>query len=144
MMIHIVMLSEINDSDLLGRACFSSKQAKRARLNHIQHDLFLEKEGVRSLSVDRFGFCSCEKLTQLQDKNAESRSKPESKRSFYGWVQLNAQDAGKNGRKVKSTPLEDNPYHADIILPENIEKDDQKEHANELASYAKWTPRFSS
>lgn len=138
------MRKSINDDDLLGRAIFSSRQKKQALSGHIRHDIFLEKQENHSLSVDRFGFCSEAELTDIQDKNAELRSKTESKqRSFYGWARIAAIIARFNGRTVRSTPLENNPYHADINLPEGIDKDDQKEHAKELASNAEWAPRFN-
>ena len=138
------MRESINDDDLLGRAAFSSKEEKQARSGHIRYTIFLEKEGNNLLSVDRFGFCSEAKLTDIQDKNAELRSKTELKqRSFYGWAKITAIIARKNRRTVQSTPLESNPYHADINLPEGIDRDDQKEHAKELASNAEWTPRFN-
>ena len=141
---HMVMRKNINDDDHLGRAVFSSKQEKRARLGHIMHTIFLEKEGNNLLSVDRFGFCSEAELTDIQDKNAELRSQTESKqRSFYGWAKITAIMARKKGRTVQSTPLKNNFYHADINLPEGIDRDGQKEHAKELASNAKWAPRFN-
>ena len=136
-----IIPEEINDNDLLGRACFSSKDGKKARLNHIKHTIFLEKIGELLLSVDRFDFCSFEELTDIQDKNAKARSTPESKRSFYGWAQIRTLEACQSGRKVKSSPLPNNRYHADIILPEDTNEDDQVEHANKLADNAKWVTR---
>ena len=138
------MRESINDDDLLGRAAFSSREEKRARSGHIMYTIFLEKEDNNLLSVDRFGFCSEAKLTDIQDKNAELRSKTESKRrSFYGWAKITAIIACTKGRTIQSTPLESNPYHADVNLPEGIDRDGQKEHAKELASNAEWTPRFN-
>lgn len=138
------MRKNINDDDFLGRSSYRSREAKKARSGHIMHDIFLEKEGNNLLSVDRFGFCSEKKLTDIQDKNAELRSKTEPKqRSFYGWAKITAEIARKNGRTVQSTSLKSNPYHADINLPAGIDGDDQKAHALELASNAEWTPRFN-
>ena len=140
---YVVMRKSINDNDWLGRAVFSSKEERRARSGHIMYTIFLEKKD-RSLSVDRFGFCSEKKLTVIQDKNAKLRSKTESKqRSFYGWAKITVIIACKNRRTVWPTPLESNPYHADIKLPEGIERDEQIAHAKELASNSGWTPRFN-
>ena len=46
----------INDNDYLGRAVFSSGQARKACKGNIRHNIFFEKEN-KPISVDRFGFC---------------------------------------------------------------------------------------
>ncbi|MDE0518479.1 MAG: hypothetical protein OXH36_02835 [Bdellovibrionales bacterium] len=137
------MHKNIHDDDFLGRAVFSSGQVKRAIRGNIDFNIFFYKES-RSLSVDRFGFCSKKILTQIQDKNAELRSRTEGrKRSFYGWAKIEARDVRKNGGTVQATPIKDNPYHADINLPENIEVDEKINYAKKLASDSKWTPRLN-
>ena len=133
------MHKNIKDNDWLGRAVFSRSRSERAaRKGHIAHDIFLEKPG-RSLSVDRFGFCSEEKLTGIQDQNAKSRDQ-----TFYGWAKIQALPARKNGRTVQATAVKTNPYHADIIFPEKIEKDERITHAKELASHSEWASRFNA
>ena len=62
------MRKNINDGDFLGRASYASKEAKKARLGFIMHNIFLEKKGNNLLSVDRFSFCLKKKLTNIQDK----------------------------------------------------------------------------
>jgi len=138
------MRKSIKDNDRLGRAIFSSGQAKQATRGNIQHHVFLEREN-KPLSVDRLGlgFCSEKKLTDIQDKNAELRSTTHVKRSFYGWAKIKARLARKNGRTVKSIQIKNNPYHAEIQLPEGIERDEQISHAKELASNSIWAPRFN-
>ena len=47
----------------------------------------------------------------------------------------------KNGRTVEYTPIEDNPYHSDIVLPGlsrdgTIDLQIQRDHAHELAKLA--------
>ena len=106
----------IDDDDLLGRAVFSSRSAKRATKGKIDFRIFFHEKSDY-LSVDRFGFCSEKELTNIQDKNAELR-----KRSFYGWAKIKTIIARRNKRIIQATPTEYNPYHADINLPENIEK----------------------
>lgn len=130
---------EITNDEFLGRAIFSSK--KKINLH-----VFLEKPGQSSLSMDRFGFCSIKDLTDIQDKNAEQRSKNESqKRSFYGWAKIQARKIRAEDRQLKFTPIEgSNPYHADIILPKNIDRDTEKMHAEELADNSEWTPKAIS
>ena len=136
------MRKTIKDEDFLGRGIFSSRQAKRAFRGNIDFYIFFYKES-ESLSVDRFGFCSKKRLTQIQDKNAESRSRTEgTQRSFYGWAKIETKLVRKSGGTVQATPTQDNPYHADINLPENIKRDQKIEYAKRFASYSEWTPRF--
>ena len=133
----------INDDDLLGRAVFSSKPAKRASRGNIDFNFFFHEKS-NSLSVDRFGFCHKKELTDIQDKNARLRSLKELiRRSFYGWANVKAKIACRNRRTVQATPTEDNPYHADIYLLEGIERDEKIAQAKELASNAEWTSRFN-
>ena len=129
---NIDVLESIKDNDLLGRAIFQSKYAK----SKIHPRVFIEKRNC-SISMDRFGFCSDKDLINIQDKNAQSRG---SQRSFYGWAKLKAIDARKENREVKSTPIKENPYHADIILPKDT-KDDLITHATSLAVSSDWKPR---
>ena len=137
----INMRETINDADLLGRAIFSSGQAKRAIKGNIDFNIFFNKE-IEFLSVDRFGFCSEEKLTQIQDKNAELRSTKESKRAFYGWAEIEAKSIRKNGLTVQAISEKNNPYHAHINLPKNIDRDEKIGFAKQLASSSEWKPRF--
>ena len=136
------MLEIINDEDLLGRAIFSSSQAKRAIRGNIDFNIFLYKES-NSLSVDRFGVhCSEKELTQIQDKNAELRSEKEGvKRSFYGWAEIETKLVRKNGLKVQAMPEVNNPCHANINLPKNIDRDEKINYAKTLASFSEWKPR---
>ena len=133
----------IDDEDLIGRAIFSSQFAKQAiRSGVIRYRVFLEKLN-RPISVDRFGFCLKKTHTDIQNKNARLRSTSTDKRSFYGWATIKAIDVKKNSKKLKSSPILGNPYHADIYLPKNIERDEQIMHAKELATRSSWTPKYS-
>ena len=78
------MRSNIKDDDWLGRAVFSHRRERDALKGHIRHDIFLKKQDY-FLSVDRLGFCSEKKLTDIQDQNAKGR-----KQKFYGWAKLQA------------------------------------------------------
>ena len=127
----------IKDNALLGRAIFSSKQAKEP----IKRTVFMEKNPGDSISVDRFEFCPQKELVDIQDQNAKKRSTKNIQRSFYGWARLKVIDARKEQRKVESNPVPENPYHAEISLPEPHTKDHQIEHAHELAYYSKWLTR---
>ena len=127
----------IDDNDFLGRAIFSSNQAKEP----IKRTVFMEKRSEATISVDRFDFCLQKELVDIQDENAKKRSTKNARRSFYGWARLKVIDARKEQRKVESNPVPKNPYHAEINLPKPHTKDHQIEHAHELAYYSKWWPR---
>ncbi len=132
---NIRLSKDVNDDDKLGRGSFSTKDVNKA--GKVRYCLFFYKR-KDTISVDRlFNFC-LEKLTAIQDKHAQKRNQ------FYGWAGIKTLDAKKNGRKTQSNPVKDNPYHANIILPKNIEDDDRRSHAKELAFYSKWVERYKS
>ena len=130
----------IDKSELIGRGIFSSSQARSARKNRIHHKVFLENPGVDKISVDRLCCASLSVFVQIGDEIAKNRTN--GKRNFYGWAVLTVQDAECSSRKVESTPIDGNPFHADICLM-NLPSDDplnivQNRHAVELAAKSKW------
>lgn len=134
-------LPPLQDTDPLGRGVFRSRDRDRARRGIIPHTVFLEKEEVESLSVDRLDHAPDEKMAEIGDRNAGLRGP---NRSFYGWATVTVIVASQNGRAVRATPKLDNIYHADkdLNVPQSIERRDlQKEHANSLASAANWRER---
>ena len=75
-------------------------------------------------------------LADLSKERGRGRGK-----DFYGWATLTVRDAVSNGRTVEATPTDVNIYHVDIILhlpDDNERRDQQKQHANELAALAQW------
>ena len=81
-------------------------------------------------------------MTAIGDRIAARR---EGKRTFYGWAVLSVDNAERMGRTVRVTPLDDNPYYADIDLhlSEGAEqRDDRIEHAQDLADRARWKERY--
>jgi hypothetical protein len=129
--------------DPLGRGVFSSAEAKRWRRGADGGDTrtFTGATGESSLSVDRLGHASDEVMTAIGDRIAAGR---EGKRTFYGWAVLSVDSAERMGRTVRVTPLDDNPYHADIDLhlSEGAEqRDDRIEHVKDRADRAQWKER---
>ena len=104
--------------------------------------VFLERCGEVTISVDRLDFAEPEDMATLGDAVAVGRSVG-SVRTFYGWAVIAAEDAGSNGRQVVPSPLPDNPYHTDIILPNSTaeDRDEQIRHAQELADASRWRER---
>ena len=124
----------------------SRGQAKYARRHsRSQINAFLEKEGQRAISVDRLDVAPSESvLVANGEKVAAARTRPDgSRRTFYGWAAVKAEKAREKGRGVISSPQPDNPYHADIVLPDTAVKDreEQKSHAQELTDKSVWRER---
>ena len=129
----------IASEEELGRRVFSSKNAARAKRSRAPYHIFLEKSGETDISVDRLSVApSDEAVAAIADKAAVARNA-----TFYGWASTTAEEADRNERGVVANPLPDNPYHADIVLPELAAEDreEQKQHAKELADVSRWYSR---
>ena len=86
---------------------------------------FLAREGERQLSFDRISIAPLAQVTTIARSQGHS---------FQGWAVIAADDAGKNGRRVVSSPQQGNRYHSDIVLPAaaTIDSEIRKQHATEL------------
>lgn len=125
----------------LGRGIFSRKNAQRAQRTKVPLHVFLVQEGKTEISIDRLTFATLDhKATVIADETAAARNA-----TFYGWAVVTAEKAGENGRRIIASPLpeNDNPYHADIVLPElaGEDREEQKRHAQELADASRWRER---
>ena len=131
-----MQLPALEDSEDIGRSVFSSRDARRARNGRVVPGVFLERPEVDSISVDRMNHAPLPVLADLSKERGRSREK-----DFYGWATLTVSDAASNGRTVEATPTDVNIHHADIVLhlsDDNERRDQQKQHANELAALAQW------
>ena len=129
---------DIAPEENLGRDVFSNSQARRAGRGRVLINVFLEREGEPELSVDRLDLALPREAVEIADGVAAGRG-----RTFYGWAVVDAHTAASNGRQVTASPQLDNPYHADIVLPETAAEDreEQKRHAQELADASIWRDR---
>ena len=131
----------VTPDEKLGRRVFSGKQIRGERADY---RAFLERPGVRALSVDRLTHSPTDFAVAKADEAAVER--PSS--TFYGWGVVLAEQAVANRNRVQASPSPDgaNPYHADIIFPEfaiaNLEA--QKNHAQTLAAVSRWRARPAS
>ena len=125
----------INAQESLGRSVFSSRHAKRARRTVAPPLHFLEKCRETDISVDRLDFASKEDMAEISEAVAAARDK-----NFYGWAVVATEIAEASGRQVSATPQPDNPYHADIKLPDCVmeDREAQKQHAQALADASRW------
>ena len=122
--------------EALGRCVFSSREARRGRRRgKVRFNVFLERPGIQDLSVDRLDRASVEEATGLGERAATRRQQ-----TFYGWGVVSAERAVDNGRSVAATPRPDNPFHADIVLPDRAvsKREEQKVHAQQLADLSSW------
>jgi hypothetical protein len=135
-------LPPLTPHDPLGRGVFSSAEAKRWRRGADGGvTRTFDEPGQPSLSVDRLGHASDDVMTAIGVRIAAGR---EGNRNFYGWAVVSVDSAERMGRTVRVTPLDDNPYHADIDL--NLsegadQRDDRIEHVKDLADRAQWKER---
>ena len=132
------LLPALRKTENIGRSVFSRRAARRARKGIIIHEVFLESLEVDSISVDRMDHATRGDLAALSIQTGQNRTPP---RDFHGWAVLTVDAAAANGRTVKATPDGFNRYHADIFLnlrDDKERRDGQKQHANELATLAKW------
>ena len=78
-------------------------------------------------------------MAEIGVRNARNLGK-----EFWGWYILTAQEVAKEECTVRPSPLLDNPYHADIILPVPPDAKDRqdalREYAMGLAYHATFQP----
>ena len=129
--------SEIAATETLARD-MSSKDAKE-RAERGKSSLFREflpGHGDCRVSVDRMTHAGPDRARELAERRAATGG-----RTFFGWSLVGAEDASLKGRTVIASPTTepDNPYHADIVLP-TADRDEQKQHAQDLAVRSVWQP----
>ncbi|WP_024509697.1 hypothetical protein [Bradyrhizobium sp. ARR65] len=129
--------NQLQSGETLGRAIFDSKHVKAAGRGLIPPKVFLEKQGVNELSVDRLDYVDFEQAAEVQ---GNLRGRP-----CRGWAKLLVEAAAENGRQVHPDPIPpDQLCHAYILLPfaQPIEPEQafviQTAHALQLAMQAAW------
>lgn len=120
------------------------RRVRSRRHRSLHKNLFVPEPG-NDASVDRLTIASNHKEMQELIELAK-RQCAESERNFYGWAVLTAAEVSQNERTVVASPKDENPYHADIVLPENAAHDQIAigRHAQELADAATFREISSS
>ena len=67
-------------------------------------------------------------LAEIGSRNAEH-----SGNTFWGWYTFTALDVEEVGCSVRFSPLPDNPYHGDIVLPVALDAEDRRDALREYA-----------
>ena len=105
---------DLTDGESLGRTVLASRLARRARrTGGIHPRVFRGRPGASSISVDRLDHAPETVMAALAKDRAARRVPP---RQFHGRAVLSVRDASTSGRTVRSTPVEGNPFHVDIVL----------------------------
>ena len=137
----------IQTDDELGREERSSRNAKKALgkrergpAGHARVSVFMPPRDVNEISVNRMGFASDADMADIGIRNAAA----DRGKLFWGWYMLSAGDIGAAGCSVESSPSDDNPYHADIVVPVALNAEDRRdaltEYAKDLADRAVFRP----
>ncbi len=129
----------VEDDEELGRSVFSGRQSRTAANSGVPFHVFLERAGEREISVDRLTLAPLAEVTANAIGVAAQRNPP---RNFYGWAVVGSGQVRQAGYEVRDSPLPDNRYHADIVLPDNAfeNADVQRQCAIELAGMSRWHP----
>ncbi len=136
----------IAKGDRLGREERSQSDAKRSfrRLKkegkaRVPVSKFRPPKNSNEISVNRMDLAPVAKMAELGMRNASL-----SEKLFWGWYILTAEDIEGVGCSVKSSPSDDNPYHADIVIPVALDaeerRDDVIEYATGLAYHSTFLP----
>ena len=126
----------IDNKDTLGREESSASTARKVYRNRHSRSRggpsvrkFKPPKNSNKISVNRLGFAPDSEMAEIGFRHAATLEK-----SFWGWYVLNAEDVEEVGCTVEASPALDNPYHADIVMPVEL---DAKEREEELIEYAR-------
>ena len=139
---------EVAHSELLARSVHQKNGFKRGKSKGEQDKVTLRafdppknpvnrSKRLREISVDR-----CQYLTESQAVALAWERAPARGGDFFGWATITAEDARKCGTEVVSSPVKEqnNPAHADILLPAGDIDDEQARNGRllELAAASSW------
>ena len=122
----------------LGRCVFSRSQRRNASKNRTPLEVFLEKEGEMRISVDRLSCAPEAEAIANARRVGKERDPP---RNFYGWAVVSVEKVREVGcDATEFPPVPNNPYHADILLPDSSTnaREAQMHFASALAGKSTW------
>ena len=136
----------LGNSETFGRDERSEKRAKRSfrqlKTNgkaKVRASIFEPPKNSNEISVNRMDLASETKLAEIGMRNANLIGK-----NFWGWYIFTTEDIIGVGCSVGSTPSKDNPFHADIFIPVELETEGYrhaiKQYAISLAYCADFLP----
>lgn len=107
-------------------------------------DVFGSSQGPDArISTNRYDDVSLEFATDHGDRRA---ARIDGSDRVQGWLIITKRDACLGCRTVVYTPQQDNPYHAEIVLPEEHARDweDAEVHLRAFLSLSRWQDRAVS
>ena len=125
--------SEVGKDEELGRRIFSEGVAKRARRGRVPPRLFRDTKSPLLISTDRLSIAPSREANRLAREASANRSGP-----FRGWAVVACDRARQSGRDVIASPQNGNPYHSNIVLPPDADRESYEWHTQELARTSKW------
>ena len=104
-------------------------------------NVFGSSQGPDSrVSTNRYDDVSLEYATAQGDSRAV---RIDGSNGVQGWLIIANRDACRSGRRVVYSPQDDNPYHAEVVLPEEHARDweDAEVHLRAFLSLSTWQDR---
>ena len=142
----------VDATEPLARSVHSSKSFKKGRSQgepgrvlasafDPPKDAEAPGQQLREVSTDRCQYLAQDKAVELAKDRADKRGM-----GFHGWAIIAADDARKSGRDVVPSRArdQDNPAHADIVLPADTTNEDEirNPHLLELARHSYWLAKL--
>ena len=131
----------VDDGEELGRAVFSNRQRQAAERGRAPYSAFFERAGVRTISVTRMSYAPAAEAAAIGDAVGARREPPA---TLHGWLIVAAFRVRAIGCDAAASPLGENPYHADVVLPAIAaeDRDAQRAFAQRLAQASLWRGRL--
>ena len=144
-------MEPIRQSEGLWRDVYRGKEKKaldrpveERRYNSITKSVFSSTQGPDArVSTNLYDRVSREYATSQGDLRA---GRIEGSRGIQGWLVIRVRDAAGGQRQVVHSPLDDNPYHAEILLPDEHTRswEDAEVHLRWFLTVSRWEDRVGS
>lgn len=136
-------MEAIQEGERLWRDVYreEQKQAARAkRSNYSARSIFGPQVPNAEISTNLYDRVCLQYATEKGDDRAKQIK---GSRGVEGWLVISVRDASREHRRIVQSPQPDNPYHADIILPDEHAHDweDDRVRVLEFLSLSRWQDR---
>lgn len=135
----------VNDREVMGRELFSGHLDNKKK-RRLKPNVFMPKD-KKGISVNRLSLAPRDLFLALARRHLYKRRRRATATNFYGFAEISAGDirnasiGGSDNRcEVQGTVTAANPFHADIRLPPDTEKDARLEVARQLLEAARYEP----
>jgi len=114
----------IEDNEKIIRAIYSPINLHRKHKERLNNNFYKPPYDSNEVSVNRFDFTDAVFLKAL----AKQFQNPEHRRTYFGFVMLDADEIRANQLDIIYSPLTEpviNPFHADIIFEHTVKRGEQ-------------------